>query len=635
MKYFFLLIIWSIFISSKAQISTWNTDRPILDEQGVYINSCNEPFYHGVASGDPLEDRVIIWTRITPMDSTVINPTVNWELSSDLDFTNILQNGSNTTDASNDFTIKVDVTGLSANSYYYYRFEYQGDYSMIGRTKTAPNGWSDQLRFGFVSCSDYRQGYFTAYRKLAERNDLDAIVHLGDYIYEGRGGPSNRLHEPDANAYRLQDYRTRFSQYRLDPDLMRCHQVHPFVIIWDDHDIVVDALRDTSYRHDATLYGPYSDRKYAAVKAIREWLPIRDDISEFYKNWKKLPFGNLVDLFTIDVRLYDRDRIPNSITDTIFGNPNHKILGPVQMNWINNSLNNSTAKWKLIANQLVLGHLQILGTPVTFENWDGYPAERLQFLNNLSNNSVDNTIVLTGDFHCSFAMDITPDPYNSTLYDPASGNGSLATEFVVPSITGDNFDEGNDFGLPNAAVAVDLIKLTNPHVKFTELEGHGYILLDLDSSRAQAEFWYMSDIRNPENKNEYIHEIYVTHDGSNKVVRDSVLSIPKSNIPTAPEEDTCNSLNVIKHKDPPVLLSVSPNPFNQFLTLNYAMNQSNDISVKLLNLSGVTVLEYFQKKQQKGNYQLYFETEKLSPGSYFLVFETKEKRVVYKVIKLE
>ena len=145
----------------------------------------------------------------------------------------------------------------------------------------------------------------------------------------------------------------------------------------------------------------------------------------------------------------------------------------------------------------------------------------------------------------------------------------------------------------------------------------------------------MSDIRNPENKNEYIHEIYVTHDGSNKVVRDSVLSIPKSNIPTAPEEDTCNSLNVIKHKDPPVLLSVSPNPFNQFLTLNYAMNQSNDISVKLLNLSGVTVLEYFQKKQQKGNYQLYFETEKLSPGSYFLVFETKEKRVVYKVIKLE
>ena len=492
------------------------------------------------------------------------------------------------------------------------------------------------MRLGVVSCSDYRQGYFTAYRNLAARNDLDAVVHLGDYIYEGTGGPSNRLHEPNIEVYRLQDYRSRLSQYHLDPDLMRCHQMHPFVIIWDDHDIVVDALRDTSYRHNAAVHGLYSDRKYAAVKAMREWLPIRDDTSEFFKNWKRLPFGNLLDLYAIDVRLYDRDRFVASVSDSLYGDPNHRLLGPVQMNWINSQLDSTTARWKVIANQLMVAHLGVFGTPVVFENWDGYPVERTTFYNNLKDNNIDNVLFVTGDFHCSFANDLCDLSTNPAYYDPQTGAGSVATEFVVPSITGDNFDEGNTFGFTSAEQAVTLLQLSNPHVHYAELTSHGYILLDIDSSRAQAEFWYMDNIKDPYNNGEYLAKIYKTEHAANHVIEDSVASLPKTNIPLAPPADTCNTINTETiAQNFPIVLSVAPNPFDQFVMLNYVLNQVHDLKISVYTSQGQLVHSKRFEQQNKGNHNYYLSTDDWPKGSYYLQLETTDYRHVMRLIKVE
>lgn len=623
-------------IYAQTQSSDWSTTRPQYAASVQYINACNEPFYHGVASGDPLFDRVIIWTRVTPIDSSNNPLMVHWEMATDLLFTNIIQSDSLSTDPSRDYTVKVDVTNLNSNSYYYYRFKTGTQYSMVGRTKTSPLNWVNQLRLGVVSCSDYRQGYFTAYRKLAARNDLDAVVHLGDYIYEGTGGPSNRLHEPNIEVYRLQDYRSRLSQYHLDPDLMRCHQMHPFVIIWDDHDIVVDALRDTSYRHNAAVHGLYSDRKYAAVKAMREWLPIRDDTSEFFKNWKRLPFGNLLDLYAIDVRLYDRDRFVASVSDSLYGDPNHRLLGPVQMNWINSQLDSTTARWKVIANQLMVAHLGVFGTPVVFENWDGYPVERTTFYNNLKDNNIDNVLFVTGDFHCSFANDLCDLSTNPAYYDPQTGAGSVATEFVVPSITGDNFDEGNTFGFTSAEQAVTLLQLSNPHVHYAELTSHGYILLDIDSSRAQAEFWYMDNIKDPYNNGEYLAKIYKTEHAANHVVEDSVASLPKTNIPLAPPADTCNTINTeIIAQNFPIVLSVAPNPFDQFVMLNYVLNQVHDLKISVYTSQGQLVHSKRFDQQNKGNHNYYLSTDDWPKGSYYLQLETTDYRHVMRLIKVE
>jgi len=613
--------------------SNWATTRPSNLQAASYASNCFAPFYHGVASGDPLPDKVIIWTRVTPPDSSSTAIMVQWEVATDLSFSNIIVSDSMATDMSKDYTTKVDITGLSPNTYYYYRFKALNQTSLVGRTKTAPTTLVDRMRVAAISCSDYRRGYFITYRNLAARNDLDVIVHLGDYIYESSGGPSNRLHEPNAEVYRLQDYRSRLSQYHMDPDLIRCHQMHPFVVIWDDHDIVVDALRDTSFRHNPS-FGAYSDRKYAAVKAMREWLPIRDDSTEFYKNWKKLPFGDLVDLFAIDVRLYDRDRFATSANDSIYGTADHKLLGPVQMNWLNTSLRQSTARWKLIANQLMIGHLGVLGTPLVFENWDGYPVERDTFFNNLIQHDVDNVVFMTGDFHCSIVSDLTPEPHDTNVYNPQTGEGSIGVEYIVPSITGDNFDEGNDYGLPGASTAVTLMQMANPNIKYAELEGHGYVLLDIDTNRVQAEFWHLSDILDPNNSGESCAQIYYNSHQENKTQVGTTVSSPKTGIPAAPQADTCYHVGIKEVETPqPIMLSVAPNPFSQFVLANYVLMEDMSVTISLYNAMGQRLESKYYWQQAKGNYNYYLPTDDLPQGIYFLELKTADYQFTKKIVK--
>jgi alkaline phosphatase D len=227
----------------------------------------------------PLTDRVILWTRVTTEDNSV---SVDWQIATDTLFTNVVNSGTVTTDTSIDHTVKVDATGLQTNTWYYYRFKAYNKYSSIGRTRTVPMGNIDSLRFAVVACSNFQAGFFNVYRDIATRNDIDAVLHLGDYYYEYQAGgygyvnDTNRLHPATHDAFTLADYRIWHSQYKLDPDLRYCHQQYPFITIWDDHETANNSWYGGAENHNSTTEGDWFTRKDAGKKAYFEWLPIRE-----------------------------------------------------------------------------------------------------------------------------------------------------------------------------------------------------------------------------------------------------------------------------------------------------------------------------------------------------------------------
>ena len=224
------------------------------DINAVYYDAAKAPFYHGIASGDPLKDQVIIWTRVSSSSAKAIE--VKWAIGTDEKMANITTSGQTTTDESKDYTVKINVTGLRPNTTYYYQFEALGKKSMIGRTKTTAVDNTDKVQLAIVSCSNYEAGYFNGFARLAERADLDAVVHLGDYIYEYGPGTygdttlgKNRQHLPAKEIITLSDYRTRYAQYRLDPDFQKVHQQHPFITIWDDHEFANNLYQSGAENH--------------------------------------------------------------------------------------------------------------------------------------------------------------------------------------------------------------------------------------------------------------------------------------------------------------------------------------------------------------------------------------------------
>jgi len=602
-------------------------------EKNEKIAICGAPFYHGVASGDPLEDRVIIWTRWTPPLNFVGEKSITYQVATDLNFSQIIQNDVFLTDSSIDYTVKIDLANLQPSSYYYYRFIADTDTSVIGRTKTAAIGNIENVRLAFVNCNDYRRGYFNAYKTLANRNNVDAVVHLGDYIYETGGGPEERKHEPNAEVWRLNDYRTRYSQYKLDSNLARCHQVFPFIQIWDDHDIVVDAVTDTSLRHDAE-FGSYQTRKNTAVKAFREWNPVREvSSSDAIKNWRKFSFGNMLDLFMLDVRLYDRSSFAVDVNDTIYNSPFAKMCGPEQLEWLKDGLYQSTAKWKVIANGLMFGQLQVANVPLVFENWDGYNFERNQILNLIDTGNIKNVIVYSGDFHCSFATNLAKNPFNFQGYNPLNGNGSLAVEFIPPSLSSDNFDEGNDFGLGsgNAGLAQSLITTSNPHIRFCDLNNHGYGLLDLRNERAQNEFWFLQNIQDPFNLNENSAGIYRVLNNEGKLT--SGGSPTSALFTVAPAPPHCLDPFAGISESQPVFTHVFPNPFEKGITLDFFTNSGLPIEFKVLDLTGKQVLWKSKETFPIGQNTYWVDGEKLKKGVYLLQIKQGQFVQTKKVIK--
>jgi alkaline phosphatase D len=472
----------------------------------LHFDAALQPFYHGVASGDPLPDRVIIWTRVTPEDS-MGSISVAWEMAEDIHFSSIYKSDSVRTTAERDYTVKVDVDALKPDQVYFYRFKALGKTSITGRTKTAPIQIKDSLKFAVVSCANWEWGYFNAYDRIADRPILDAVLHLGDYIYEygiGSYGDTTigRINIPPHEVITLQDYRTRYSLYRLDKGLRRVHQQHPFIAIWDDHEIANNSYTSGAQNHQSDE-GDYNQRKAAAKQAYYEWIPIREN-NFLYRSYS---FGPLADVIMLDERLAGRMAPPDSLTDPNYNSSERTMLGKEQLTWFKNSLAHSSASWKIIGNQVIFSDVYLSAVfpkmPRNLDSWDGYPAEKRLIKDLITNNQIRNILFVTGDTHGSWAIEAATDV--KKIYTP------FAIELGTPSISSANGDERKSADTVKMAEAALMKK--NPHIKYINDRDHGYLLLTLFPSKAKAEWFYVKTLRHPDGE-EYLAKRFEIEKGS-------------------------------------------------------------------------------------------------------------------------
>lgn len=485
-------------------------------------------FRHGVASGDPLRRRVILWTRVTPRSENQVVP-VRCSVATDPHMRHRVARLRAFATKHSDFTVKIDAYGLRPDSTYYFQFEALGERSPVGRTRTLPVE-TDRVRLGVASCSNFPAGFFAAYGLMAQQQDLNAIVHLGDYIYEyanetyGDGAPIGRIPEPNRETIELDDYRTRYAQYRGDPQLQAAHRLHPWIVVWDDHESANDAWRDGAENHDPSE-GDWELRKAAARRAWFEWMPVRDPrgVRESRgRIFRRFRFGDLAQLDMLDTRLFGREQqVPlliDPVTQQLLVSPeelflylgeinraDRQLLGERQEAWLWEQLERARdagVQWQLLGQQVMVGQLTLavdglppgVRIPLNVDQWDGYAAARARLLGTLQAQGIANTVILTGDFHSSWAHDVALSPYDAAAYDPATGAGSAAVEFVGPAISSPFFVD------PDPALVKGLEQfalLNNPHTKYVDLERNGYMVVDIDAYRARAEYYHIDDVLNP------------------------------------------------------------------------------------------------------------------------------------------
>ncbi len=492
-------------------------------------------FGHGVASGDPSQTAVILWTRVTPEAQEAV--PVMWNVSRDTAMKDVVKKGTFVTGPERDFTVKVDVDGLEPGQIYYYWFTAGQAASPVGTTRTLPAGAIAEYRMAVVSCTNFPFGYFNAYREIAKRGQttvIDAVIHLGDYIYEygtdGYGGAVgvelNRNHEPANECISLADYRKRHAQYKADPDLQAAHAVAPWFCTWDDHESANNSYRTGAQNHSPDTEGDWSARKAAAVQAYLEWMPIRDPAAGRAREaiWRKFDIGDLATLFLLESRLVgrgddltfeelfkveDRDRPP--VAEALkakINDPNRTMLGFEQEAWLAEELKNSTAanrKWQILGNQVTMAkvkmpNLQTGLTPAQYEKvpqaskrgwstarygfewnldaWSGYPQAR-ERLYQAAKAAKARLVTLTGDTHTAWA---------NQLHDYTGQQRGI--EFGCTSITspgaGDNipFEELN-WLMPEA----------NTEVLYYNAFAKGFTLLTLTPDHVEGEFIKVSTVK--------------------------------------------------------------------------------------------------------------------------------------------
>ncbi len=597
------------------------------------------PFCHGVASGDPWATSIILWTRVTPEDEEVNDEiTIEWEIATDPEMNNLLQNGSTSTEQSRDFTIKIEVDQLTPNTSYYYRFLKNGSPSMTGRTRTAPEGDVEKLRFAVATCSKYNAGYFSSYSHLANRNDLNAVIHLGDYFYEYAeevDGPLERADlEPANETITLEDYRCRHGFYKLDPDLLRLHQQHPVIAIWDDHEIANNAWRDGAQNHQDDE-GDFWERKEAAWQAYFEWMPLREDPNDDLPNvYRKLSYGNLADLIMLDTRHEARDEQIEDLTNPDILNPDRSILGVEQKEWLLNELENSAAQWKVIGNQVVFSTVNTLDLLDNFDGWDGYPAERETIVNHIDSLEIDDVVFLTGDIHIGIAADVALQPFDEydpvlgTGYDETNGDGAHAVELVAAALTSNNLDEA-DVELPVGIDAVPIVALAlNPHGKFVDVVNNGYFILDLDSDRAQADWYWIEDKLVP-NSEEYQLESWYTLTGEN-FLREADNAAPTLvDAPDPAPEIVYTNLNGTNEF---LSANVMPNPGNIYQEITFYLNEDQQVAIDLTDVSGKRLKNIFNGKRTSGNQLFLVDVSQLAEGIYFYKLDLNGEQFLLKTI---
>ena len=421
------------------------------------------PFAHGVASGDPRPDAITLWTRWTPTDAGD-TASIDWIVSTDPAFTTIVTMGSAMASPDADWTVHVEATDLSAGTTYYYRFTApDGQESVIGRTRTAPTS-TTHVRLAVASCSSLFSGYFSAYRRIAERDDVDLVVHLGDYIYDFVDENERIRVPPSGEVEELVDvasHRRRHAEYLADPDLRLARQAHPWFQIWDNHDL----------SRDSPDYG-------GGVQAFREWTPIPSAIAPADQIYRALRYGDLIDLYAVDMYLFQgRDTLPG-------GGPS--ALGTAQFDWLSSEVRASTATWRIVGMQKVLAEFGALS------GFQELPEARAQLIGLFRDEGIDDTMFLSGDSHFTVFQDVVNDPTNDAMpYDPSTGVGAVGGEFLPTSISRGNFDEQLGAGATRAIAGIRSGFLTsNPHHVDLELTSHGYGIVDVTPERIVAEVWY-------------------------------------------------------------------------------------------------------------------------------------------------
>ncbi len=494
-------------------------------------------FTHGVASGDPLSDGVILWTRFVGGDGRIA-----WEVAEDDAFARIAQRGEAQASATSDFCVKVDARGLAPGRSYFYRFLSASGPSLTGRTRTAPES-AESLTVGLVSCANYAFGHFHAYGHLAQREDIDLVLHAGDYIYEygldeyprAEAAVSGRAFDPPREIVSLDDYYTRYRLYHTDPNLLELRQLKPISAVWDDHEIANDSTSTGAQNHQRNE-GTYVDRVAAATKAYFDWMPIRRPDNGI-RVYRSLEWGDLARILLIDTRLIGRTRQLDYRTGlglrllsegsgtqaaveefrrTQLQDPNRTLLGLDQEDWLATTLASSKQRghtWQIVAQQIAMGEQLVgagaaallpddvhantrrfvtigerlgrMGMPWNLDAWDGYPAARTRFLEACAANGA-NVAVLGGDSH------------NTWLNNLAAPGGSrlAAVEFAGASVTSPGLERTLSNGAPGAREAI--MQSANPHLAWCDVTNRGYGALKFTRAACESEWVAFGDVSSPE-----------------------------------------------------------------------------------------------------------------------------------------
>jgi alkaline phosphatase D len=461
-------------------------------------------FEHGVASGDPLTDRVVIWTRVTAGEDRV---PVDWVVARDPVLQDVVARGTAEARAARDHTVHVDVGGLEPAGIYWYRFESAGDVSPVARTRTLP-AQAERARFAMCSCAKFNAGFFNAYARIAEHEDLDFLLHLGDYIYEAANKPPasqtpgadiGRAFDPLGECRTLEDYRRRYAQYHADPDVRRLHHALPVIATLDDHELADGAWSGGSTEHRPDEHGPWEARRDAAFQARWEWLPARPpDPADPTRAFRAVALGDLADVLLLDIR----SRRDEPVREPAMSDPARSMLGASQREWLLDALRASKATWRLVATPSIftrtwiedpaeplrtaLLKLKLMdedGEGPDYDQWDGYPVERAALIDRFA--QAPNLVLLSADLHVSIAGEV-----QSTVGE------TVAVEITAPSLTSQNLDEklGVAARAPEIAASEEAFVSAHDHVHWCEMSGHGYVVVDVDPERVRAEWWHVDTV---------------------------------------------------------------------------------------------------------------------------------------------
>lgn len=444
------------------------------------------PFTCGVASGDPWPDGAVLWTRLdraaVPLGQAAAPVPVRWEVADDEAFRSVRRRGEVLARPELGFSVHAEVAGLEPDRVYHYRFLAGNAESPVGRTRTAalPGARSERLRFAVASCQQYEHGYYTAYRHMAAE-DLDLVIHLGDYIYEKTWGDNIVRPHSTAEIFSLEDYRNRWLQYRSDPDLQAAHAAFPWIVTWDDHEVdnnYAGGVPEDSQHPDAFLL-----RRAAAYQAFYEFMPVRRAAmprGPAMGLYRRFEFGDLVSLPILDTRQYRDDQAcgdGNKRSCAAHRTAERTLLGAAQERWFLEGLTASKARWNIVGQQIMMARLMSRdaegGEIYPMDMWDGYPAARQRVLGAFGSGRVSNPVVLTGDIHSSWVADLRAD------FD-APQSRVVGTELVGTSIS-----SGGD-GVEISANAQQVLSL-NPHIRYYNGR-RGYIRVDVAPERLTASY---------------------------------------------------------------------------------------------------------------------------------------------------